>query len=74
MDSSERNKAVIEMSKGPQQPQPKKDLPRPVNAAKKPYSTPKLVVYGTLHDITGAVGNKGAKDGGTVRGSARTGG
>jgi hypothetical protein len=31
---------------------------------KKPYSTPELVVYGNLQQITNAVGNMGAKDGG----------
>ena len=61
MDSSERQKAVIEMLKTPQ---PKKEATVPQKPAKKPYSTPKLVIYGNLSDITRAVGKTGALDGG----------
>jgi hypothetical protein len=32
---------------------------------KKPYSKPRLEVYGTLHDIAQAVGNAGNADGGS---------
>lgn len=31
---------------------------------KKPYSTPVLTVYGTVRDLTKAVGNRRSKDGG----------
>jgi hypothetical protein len=34
------------------------------DVAKKPYKTPALVRWGTLRDITRAVGNRGASDGG----------
>lgn len=33
--------------------------------SKKPYSTPELVVYGTLREITGNIGMKGSRDGGS---------
>ncbi len=32
---------------------------------KKPYSKPKLTVYGTVRELTRAIGNKGNLDGGT---------
>ena len=35
--------------------------------AKKPYEAPVLVRWGTLQEITRAVGNRGALDGGTKR-------
>ncbi len=35
--------------------------------AKKPYEAPVLVRWGTLQEITQAVGNRGASDGGTKR-------
>ena len=35
--------------------------------AKKPYEAPALVRWGTLRDITQAVGNRGASDGGHKR-------
>ena len=35
--------------------------------AKKAYETPVLVRWGTLRDITQAVGNRGASDGGHKR-------
>lgn len=39
--------------------------PTPVEPAKKkPYSTPKLVVYGTLSDLTRGNGNAGNLDNG----------
>ena len=31
--------------------------------AKKPYKTPEVIDYGDIHEITQAVGNKGALDG-----------
>ena len=31
---------------------------------KKKYATPRLLVYGDIRDLTKAVGNKGAADGG----------
>ena len=37
---------------------------RPAAKEKKTYSTPRLEVYGTLKEITKAVGNKGSSDGG----------
>jgi hypothetical protein len=32
-------------------------------AVKKPYSSPELVVYGTVEDLTRTVANTGAMDG-----------
>ncbi len=32
---------------------------------KKPYSKPKLTVYGTVRELTRTVGNKGHLDGGS---------
>ena len=39
---------------------------------KKPYSKPKLTVYGTVRELTRSVGNTGQRDGGRVAGSTRT--
>lgn len=33
-------------------------------AAKKPYAAPQVFVYGDIREVTRAVGNKGAADGG----------
>ena len=35
---------------------------------KKTYEKPRLIVYGTVHDLTKKVGTKGTKDGGIVLG------
>jgi len=35
--------------------------------AKKPYEAPVLIRWGTLREITQAVGSKGASDGGSKR-------
>ncbi len=43
---------------------PEKTPVRPADKEKKSYSTPRLEVYGTLKEITKAVGNKGNSDGG----------
>jgi hypothetical protein len=43
---------------------PNKPLESPDYGAKKPYSTPRLEVYGDLRKITNTVGNKGSPDGG----------
>jgi len=40
---------------------------------KKPYQSPKLLVYGDLKDMTKAIGTKGGVDGGTKTGKRRTG-
>ncbi len=34
---------------------------------KKPYSKPLLTVYGTVRELTQAVGNRGQRDGGQAR-------
>ncbi len=39
--------------------------------AKKPYSKPKLTVYGAVRELTQTVGNRGNKDGG-IRNQMRT--
>ncbi|HEV2289484.1 MAG TPA: hypothetical protein VGR81_11070 [Candidatus Acidoferrales bacterium] len=36
-------------------------------AAKKKYASPALKVYGTVRDLTRAVGHHGQKDGGAFR-------
>lgn len=36
--------------------------------AKKPYSAPKLTVYGDIREVTQAVGKRGQKDGGAGMG------
>ncbi len=38
---------------------------------KKPYSKPALTAYGTVRELTQAVGNKGNRDGG-ARNTSRT--
>jgi hypothetical protein len=37
---------------------------RPTGSAKKPYSRPRLEVYGNLREITQAIGKTGKADGG----------
>jgi hypothetical protein len=41
--------------------------------AKKPYQSPKLLIYGNLTQMTNSVGAKGHMDGGTQFGKRRTG-
>lgn len=45
---------------------------RETSPAKKPYSTPVLVTWGTLRDITQAVGATGNSDGGKGKQPRRT--
>lgn len=52
MDLSERQKAVVEMSKAPQPQLKIATTPLEKKPPKKAYSTPQLVVYGKLSDIT----------------------
>lgn len=40
---------------------------------KKPYSMPKLTVYGTVRELTEASGNRGHKDKAGTRAPAHTG-
>ena len=40
---------------------------RAEEAKKKTYEAPALIRWGTLRDITQAVGNRGASDGGSKR-------
>ncbi len=47
------------MTDSPEKPPEPRD-----HAAKKPYKTPRLEVYGDLRKITNAVSNKGNSDGG----------
>ena len=37
-----------------------------ISSPRAPYKSPTLVEYGTLRDVTLAVGNRGAPDGGLV--------
>jgi hypothetical protein len=39
---------------------------------KKPYSSPQLIVYGTVRELTRMVGSSGQNDGGPPRGSHKT--
>jgi hypothetical protein len=39
---------------------------------KKPYSTPKLTVYGTVRELTQSTGITGTRDGGRSAGATRT--
>jgi hypothetical protein len=41
--------------------------------AKKPYQSPKLLVYGDLTQMTRKTGNRGNPDGGTKTGFKRSG-
>jgi hypothetical protein len=41
--------------------------------AKKPYQSPKLLVYGDLTQMTSATGNRGKPDGGIRTGKKRSG-
>jgi hypothetical protein len=41
--------------------------------ARKPYQSPKLLVYGNLAEMTKSAGAKSKPDGGTVFGKRRTG-
>jgi hypothetical protein len=41
-------------------------------STKRPYSKPRLEVYGELGQITGSVGHKGATDNGAVKGLMAT--
>jgi hypothetical protein len=43
------------------------------NARKSTYNRPSLVVYGSIKEITQAVGAHGALDGGSVGGKTKTG-
>lgn len=47
--------------------------PSETQAKKKPYQAPKLLVYGSLTQMTQKVGSKGHLDGGTVATKRRTG-
>ncbi len=42
------------------------------NTKKKPYAPPVLIRWGTFADLTGAVGNAGARDNGKGKGPKRT--
>ncbi|MFI5311560.1 MAG: lasso peptide [Gemmatimonadales bacterium] len=44
------------------------ESPATRTAARRPYTTPKLTVYGALAHITQAVGSKSKMDGGSVNG------
>ncbi len=46
--------------------------PPPSSKAKKPYQAPILVRWGTLRELTEAVGNRGGRDGGKKSGRKRT--
>jgi hypothetical protein len=49
-------------------------MKQPANkSAKKPYESPKLLVYGDLREMTKAIGRKGQPDGGTHILKRRTG-
>jgi len=48
-------------------------LPSEENAKKKPYESPKLLVYGDLIQMTKAKGKGGKKDGGKSDDLRRTG-
>jgi hypothetical protein len=41
------------------------EKPLPIEKTKKDYSSPKLVVYGSLSDLTRGVGSHGNDDGGS---------
>ena len=46
---------------------------RPVEQEpKKPYSKPKLTVYGTVKELTQSTGNSGSRDGGRSAGAIKT--
>jgi hypothetical protein len=47
-------------------------LPSDPSPAKKPYTAPTLVRWGTLRDLTLAVGNTGGGDNGKKAGQKRT--
>jgi hypothetical protein len=47
--------------------------PSETQVQKKPYQAPKLLIYGSLTQMTQAVGAKGNLDGGRVGGNRRTG-
>ena len=68
MDLSERQEAVNETST----PQPKIATTYLEKPPKKPYSTPKLAVYGKLSDLTRSLGNTGVPDGGVTSGHTKT--
>ncbi|OFW99007.1 MAG: hypothetical protein A3D94_21810 [Alphaproteobacteria bacterium RIFCSPHIGHO2_12_FULL_66_14] len=46
--------------------------PHPSPEAKKPYQAPILVRWGTLRELTEAVGNRGGRDGGKQKYRKRT--
>jgi hypothetical protein len=46
--------------------------PPPSSEVKKPYQAPVLVRWGTLLELTEAVGNRGGRDGGKKKGRKRT--
>ena len=48
------------------------DLPSDSSPAKKTYTAPTLVRWGTLRDLTQAVGNSGADDNGMRAGQRKT--
>ena len=48
------------------------DLPSDPSPAKKAYTAPTLVRWGTLRDLTQAVGNTGSSDSGKTPGRQRT--
>lgn len=47
--------------------------PQPAVPLKKPYLTPRLLVYGDLTEMTRTVGLTGSPDGGTQVGHKRSG-
>ncbi len=47
--------------------------PSDKSAIKKPYQSPKLLVYGNLTEMTKSHGSRGKLDGGTHGGARRTG-
>jgi hypothetical protein len=60
LQKAAKQKTVIEES------QPKKETVSSQKPSKRPYSTPRLVVYGKLSDITRSLGSTGVSDGGVA--------
>lgn len=46
--------------------------PQPSSEVKKPYQAPTLVRWGTLRELTEAVGNRGGRDGGKQKNRKKT--
>ena len=70
------DKIAISLQRGaqPMDSKPTNDagLPSDPSPAKKPYAAPTLVRWGTLRDLTLAVGNTGGGDNGKVNFKKRT--